>query len=195
MRNRTVCNTYMMHQSPARRIPSFVDSNATSINISQVAQVNEIFKRVDIDRKGFLSRSEFKIALVGLLSYIPSKFEIDQMLASLRFTDDDVKVTCTDLISLISARLSIPETDMIRQTFSSFDLNCNGFITPQEMKKLCSHYATFIPETVIERAFAVADEDGDGRLSYREFVSLMSRANAIWKSEEGASKVKGSNFG
>ncbi|TPX33258.1 hypothetical protein SmJEL517_g03885 [Synchytrium microbalum] len=139
-----------MQRSPPRRGTKF-GSNYLKLG-SQLANIKEVFRRADTDAKGYLTRKDFKIALVGLLAYVPSKFEIDQMLSS----------------------ISRSETG-------------NGYVSLEDMKKVVHHHASFIPEMVIEQAFASADLDGDGRLSYREFSSMVARAEAIWRTEDSVS--------
>ena len=51
------------------------------------------------------------------------------------------------------------------------------------MKKICSQYARFVSESVVEQAFSIVDQDRDGKLSYREFASMMNSANVIWTKE------------
>lgn len=43
------------------------------------ADIREVFLRCDREGKGYLIRPDFKVAIVGLLGYKPSKFEVEYM--------------------------------------------------------------------------------------------------------------------
>ncbi|WAR19118.1 EFC11-like protein [Mya arenaria] len=120
--------------------------------------ISRVFMTNDTDNKGFLSRADLKVAVVELLGYKPTKYEADQML---RDYGDNVSETLRGLreeqfVACMSEKMAgLDEDDEIRHTFMAFDMHCRGFLTLDDVKKV------------------EVDQDGDGRVSFRDFQFLM----------------------
>ncbi|XP_018426569.1 PREDICTED: EF-hand calcium-binding domain-containing protein 11 [Nanorana parkeri] len=85
-----------------------------------------VFAACDVGRKGYLSREDFKVAVVMLFGYKPSKLEVDSMLSSksggIR-EEEFVKMMSVKR----SAQLNFGEQ---RQIFSAFDTYWKWIGTP-----------------------------------------------------------------
>ncbi|XP_045165954.2 EF-hand calcium-binding domain-containing protein 11-like isoform X2 [Mercenaria mercenaria] len=102
----------------------------------------KIFHGADEGRKGYLSRTDLKVAMVELLGYKPTKFEVNHLLQTYgEDIDDQVKG--------------------------------RGFLTLDDVKKVFSKVAPHVPEQTVHSAFREIDQDGDGRVSYKDFEFLM----------------------
>ena len=80
--------------------------------------------------------------------------------------------------------------DDIRQIFISLDISCtffnhmiltqigSGFVTVQNLQRIVKDLALPIPQTTLTQIFRVIDSDGDGRVSFRDFETMM-RTNPL----------------
>jgi len=67
--------------------------------------------------------------------------------------------------------------DEIKKAFQKYDLDGNGYITVAEAHKVLEAELCFDPERT-EKLIKVYDRNGDGRLSYEEFIWF------YWKIQE-----------
>ena len=56
-----------------------------------------------------------------------------------------------------------------------FDKNKDGFVDAKELKKVTTTLGETLTNEEVDAFMAEADIDGDGRLSYDEFVKMMLR--------------------
>eukprot|EP00057_Strongylocentrotus_purpuratus_P020723 XP_011675197.1 PREDICTED: EF-hand calcium-binding domain-containing protein 11-like [Strongylocentrotus purpuratus] len=128
------------------------------------------FNECDEDEKGFLSREDLKVAVVRLIGYKPSKFEVDELMKNI----DGPGMTSNDFISAMKPKLAALDPDEhIRQIFVAFDTKCRGFLTMEDVEKACKLVAPKIQPHQVQKAFSELDGDGDGRVSYRDFEFMM----------------------
>ncbi|XP_052769071.1 EF-hand calcium-binding domain-containing protein 11-like isoform X2 [Mya arenaria] len=105
-----------------------------------------------------------------------SRYEADQML---RDYGDNVSETLRGLreeqfVACMSEKMAgLDEDDEIRHTFMAFDMHCRGFLTLDDVKKVFASHAPHVPVPTIHSAFREVDQDGDGRVSFRDFQFLM----------------------
>ncbi|KAJ3204734.1 EF-hand calcium-binding domain-containing protein 11 [Dinochytrium kinnereticum] len=137
--------------------------------------IKEVFKRSDEGSKGYLNKTDLKVAYLGLLGYKPSKFELEQIKRTFDF--ETRGMTETEFIKLMSPRLAkIDCDDWIRGVFLALDRSGNGYISLRDLSLTSSQLTSFVPSYVIERCFAEVDTNGDGKVGFREFDIMMKRA-------------------
>ncbi|KAI9361166.1 hypothetical protein DFJ73DRAFT_42092 [Zopfochytrium polystomum] len=133
--------------------------------------VREVFYRADNGCKGYLDRSELEVALRGLLGYLPSEFELDQIEAVAAAGGQ--KLTLAVFSGILAPRLArLHQNDMIREMFLALDAGGRGYITLSDLREASKCSAPFVPEEVVELAFGAVDNDGDGKVSFREFEAI-----------------------
>ena len=57
-----------------------------------------------------------------------------------------------------------------------FDRNKDGYVDAKELKKVTTTLGQQLTNEEVDAFMAEADIDGDGRLSYEEFVNMMLRS-------------------
>ncbi|KAH3844952.1 EF-hand calcium-binding domain-containing protein 11-like [Dreissena polymorpha] len=141
-----------------------------------VALIQRVFHTNDEGKKGYLTRVDLKVAVVELLGYKPAKFEVNQIFEkyAVEVAEDIQGLHLEGFTSCMCAKLAgQDEDDEIRHTFMALDAQCRGFLTLEEVKKAFSSVAPHVPEQVIHSAFREIDQDGDGRVSFKDFQFLM----------------------
>ena len=58
--------------------------------------------------------------------------------------------------------------------FKAFDLNGDGFITPEELKTVLNKQNASLNDDQVNAFLKAADTNGDGKIDYPEFLKLMS---------------------
>ena len=65
------------------------------------------------------------------------------------------------------------EDKYLKSLFSSLDRNNNGLISIHEIRYIVTHSCKDISESDIETIMKEADTDGDGLISFEEFMTIM----------------------
>uniref|UniRef100_A0A8C0GBX5 EF-hand calcium binding domain 11 n=1 Tax=Chelonoidis abingdonii TaxID=106734 RepID=A0A8C0GBX5_CHEAB len=123
-----------------------------------------VFEACDEDKKGYLSREDFKVAVVMLFGYKPSK-------ANALVWHQRPNASTRNWITKKAAQLHHSE---IRQIFTAFDMQYRGFLTLEDFKRAFNSIAPKLPERIIVEAFREVDQDSDGHVSFKEFESAMN---------------------
>uniref|UniRef100_A0A8B9SK33 EF-hand calcium binding domain 11 n=1 Tax=Anas platyrhynchos TaxID=8839 RepID=A0A8B9SK33_ANAPL len=131
-----------------------------------------VFEVCDDDNKGYLSREEFKVAVVLLFSYKPSKVEVDAVMSSVK--PENSGILFEKFLDLMSARKAAQlYNSETWQIFTAFDVQSRGFLTFEDFKKTFNSVSSKLPESVIPEAFREVDQDSDGCISFKDFESAM----------------------
>ncbi|KAL1553478.1 putative calcium-binding protein CML47 [Salvia divinorum] len=70
-----------------------------------------------------------------------------------------------------------PLLDEVREAFRVFDENDDGFVDAEELKKVMSSLGLVgLSQQECERMIMVFDDDGDGRISFGEFVKIIEES-------------------
>lgn len=129
-----------------------------------------------------LTREDYKVAIVDLLGYKPSKYELDSVWAECAGCHDKEEGEGMDELTftaLMTKRLVQKDIDeWIRQIFVSFDVHLNGFITLESCQRVFSEVAPLIKPSQIKKWFQEVDIDNDGRVTYRDF-ELMVKSHTL----------------
>ena len=159
------------------------------------------FRHADEDDKGFLTPSDYKVAVLELCGYKPSKYEIDAVWSKLspplasasnaQCPDAGTACEVTDsvrdphfhqeaamdqptFVSMMVERLAQKDKDeLIRQVFIAFDVHLRGFITTSDCIQAFKEVSPHISEELVSRLFDEVDNDSDGRVTFRDFEMMM----------------------
>ncbi|XP_061467921.1 EF-hand calcium-binding domain-containing protein 11 isoform X3 [Rhineura floridana] len=133
----------------------------------------EAFEACDEGNKGYLNREDYKIAVVMLFGYKPSKVEVDSVMASVK--QNQSGVSREQFINLMSTKKAAHFCHSeVRQLFTAFDRQCKGFLSLEDFKKAFHVVAPKLPERIVVEAFREVDQDSDGHISFKDFQSAMN---------------------
>ena len=160
------------------------------------------FRHADEDDKGFLTPTDYKVAVLELCGYKPSKYEINAVWSKLSpppvsasntqqcpdvetagnvitdFTSDPslqgVGINQPTFVSMMVERLGQKDKDeLIRQVFIAFDVHLRGFITTSDCIQAFKEVSPHISEELVGRWFDEVDSDSDGRVTFRDSEMMM----------------------
>ena len=90
-------------------------------------------------------------------------------------TNDNGTIEFNEFLQVMSENLQ--ETDLeqdLRMAFKLFDEDDNGLISAEELRKVLASLQMDYSDAEIDKMVEEADLDGDGFISYNEFVLLIT---------------------
>ena len=112
---------------------------------------------------------------VGVLSHVQPWFTDEEILDMIHLVDEDGDGTIDfeEFILLMEMKMndSDEEQDII-EVFKVFDNDGNGYITAAELRHVMTNLEEKLTDEEIDEMINEADIDGDGQISYNEFVSV-----------------------
>ncbi|XP_036363334.1 EF-hand calcium-binding domain-containing protein 11-like isoform X2 [Octopus sinensis] len=146
-----------------------------TLQAEDISLLRNVFKEFDEGNKKYLSREDIKMSILCLFGYKPSKYETDRIMQA--YSDEfneEMGLTLESFIKAMTPKMAArDENEEIRLTFMAFDFSCHGFLTIADLKKVFKEVAPKFPEENIEVIFREVDQDGDGRVSFKDFEFMM----------------------
>ncbi|CAO4385857.1 unnamed protein product [Caenorhabditis nigoni] len=153
-----------------------VDYSKTQITASNCKNKIEEYKRAfnffDANNDGRITIDELEKAMQKC-GQRPTKLEL-RLIMYHGDNDQNGVITFDEFAHLMNGTSSMNQYtyDQLREQFDMFDKDKDGFIEKMEMLSIVrelSLQASF-PRQVVEQLFNEADIDGDGKISFEEFV-------------------------
>ncbi|XP_022361253.1 EF-hand calcium-binding domain-containing protein 11 isoform X2 [Enhydra lutris kenyoni] len=133
----------------------------------------KVFKACDEDNKGFLSREDFKVAVLMLFGYKPSKIEADFAMSSVNPHASGILLE--EFLSIVRKKKEVRlHWNEIRHIFTAFDRHYHGYLTLEDFKEAFKQVAPKLSERTVLDAFREVDQDSDGLVSFRDFEYAMN---------------------
>ena len=79
-----------------------------------------------------------------------------------------------DSFSLLVCSFLFPQNQDLRQAFMLFDKDKSGYIEAREIREVTTTMGMPLSLEELEDFMKMADQNGDGRLDYNEFVKAMT---------------------
>ncbi|XP_061012429.1 EF-hand calcium-binding domain-containing protein 11 isoform X3 [Dama dama] len=112
----------------------------------------EVFKACDEDNKGYLSREDFKVAVVMLFGYKPSKIEADSVMSSVDPNTSGIQLK--EFLDIIRKKKEAQVyCNEVRHIFTAFDRHYRGYLTLEDFKKAFKQVAPKLSERIILEVF------------------------------------------
>ena len=99
----------------------------------------------------------------------PTESELRSMV-----TSSDCTIDFNEFMSSFQRKLIDSDTEEeLVEAFKTFDLDENGTISADELKYVMTNMGENLSDNEIEEMIVEGDVDGDGLISYEEFVRMM----------------------
>ncbi|XP_057398230.1 EF-hand calcium-binding domain-containing protein 11-like isoform X2 [Balaenoptera acutorostrata] len=113
----------------------------------------EVFKACDEENKGCLSRENFKVAVVMLFGYKPSKIEADAVMSSV--DPNTSGILLKEFLDIVRKKKEAQlYRNEIRHIFTAFDRHYRGYLTLEDFKKAFKQVAPKLSERIILEVFS-----------------------------------------
>lgn len=142
---------------------------ATNLPREEIEGLKQMFTAIDTDRSGTITVEELKKELRK------KKFQISD--GEMQKIMDDIDVDGNGVIDyneFIAATMNVNKLENEEQlvkAFEHFDTDNSGYITRDELMEALTKYGNV--DENIEQILRDVDKDGDGRIDYGEFRSMM----------------------
>ena len=139
----------------------------------QMSEFKETFLLFDKDGDGSISAKELGIVMRSL-GQNPTEADIQRMINEADMDMNDV-IDFEEFVLLMERQVtSADRKNEIRQAFSLFDKNGNGFITASEIKRVMTNLGEKLTAEEVDEMIREADIDGDGQINYEEFPKIVA---------------------
>ncbi len=142
-----------------------------NLSEQEICELREAFNIFDKDSDGAIALDKLILLLKSLKQNLTQN-EIKELAE----TFGNLKINFNQFLIIMAKRIekkNIDEDKYFRSLFDVMDRNKNGKISIEEIKYLISHSNVDISEEDIKFLTKEADSDGDGLISYDEFLIFM----------------------
>jgi len=160
-----------------KRQHSSTRKQAEFYNISEekLHEYKEAFNMLDENCDGLISAAEIK-SMFAKIEQPVSDDEVKVMLKEIDL-DGNEFIDLDEFIQMMvkyETRITPEQYEIsLRKVFEIFDLDKNSFITETELKEVMAKLGEHLSDEEVSDMIRVADEDGDGRINFKEFRTVM----------------------
>jgi len=136
----------------------------------------KVFKAFDKNGDGKLSYEEVKDGYLDHYGKVMSDEEVHAMFDSVD-TDKSGFIDYSEFVVAAMAESQLTSNDKLQAAFKMFDKDGSGIISGDEIREVLSFGGTStMSKEQIDVIIKQVDENGDGEISYEEFVDMMKKA-------------------
>ncbi|KAJ7295996.1 hypothetical protein O6H91_Y150600 [Diphasiastrum complanatum] len=149
-----------------------------ALTSEQLKEIREVFSMFDKDGDGSISEMEMA-ALFEYLGLTPDATEVRAVVQKADKNSNGLIEFC-ELLDLLAPEVSQQvnyNSQELLSLFQAFDRDGNGFITAVELAHSMARLGHPLSVRDLSDMISAADSDGDGRISYPEFVSALTKAS------------------
>ena len=158
------------------RIKNFDPSLYERDNLTRddIIEIKNAFDMFDIDNNGTINPNELKNAMENQ-GYKNMNSTVFNLVSNMP-VDGIEKVNFEQYIELMSKE-AVDDTSVeeIRRLFRMFDVEGTGFIELSNLKRIARELGESLDERDMRELLKQSDLDGDGRVSFQDFYSIMNK--------------------
>merc|ERR1712110_1316814 len=138
----------------------------------QVSEFKEAFSLFDKDAHGSVTSAELG-TVMRALGQNPTDAELQDMINEVD-SDGNGSIDFPEFLDMMSRKMKDADSEEeIKEAFRVFDADNNGFITAKELRIVMANLGEKLTNDEVEEMIKEADQDGDGRVNFEEFASMM----------------------
>jgi calcium-dependent protein kinase len=144
---------------------------ATQCSSEEIAELINMFVKLDKNRDGTLSLSDVEAAL----SYTDlSLSDLEAMINAID-TDGSGNIDLTEFIAAMMSKRIYMSQEKLWNAFKRFDVKASGKITADGLKEVLDREDLVTDPNYFTEMIREADINGDGTIDFEEFVQMMDR--------------------
>ncbi|XP_022171431.1 calmodulin-A-like [Myzus persicae] len=168
---------YKNEYSRIRKLTSRYDirtqSNEFGLSEDQVAEFKEAFMLFDKDHDGRITEAELGVVMRSL-GQRPTETDLRGMVKEVD-KDGNGSIEFDEFLLMMARKLKAADgEEEMHQAFRVFDKNGDGFITFDELKRVMCSIGERLTDEEIEDMIKEADLNGDKKIDYKEFITIIS---------------------
>jgi len=158
--------------------------------LKTIKSVKDAFRKIDADGDGGITYQEFKNGMTSVVTL--SDGELKAVFA-VGDVDCDGNISFIEFAKMVipsaeekicELKKSLGSANKVEEAFKKFDINNDGKISKEELKKGLRLNGMKFTDVEIETIFEVADLDGDGEISLSEFENLLGTSPSFGRIED-----------
>jgi calcium-dependent protein kinase len=130
-----------------------------------------VFKTFDKNGDGKLSMDEVKMGYIEHYGRVMSDEEVEKMFKMVD-SDNSGFIDYSEFVVAAMNEKSLTTNDKLQAAFKMFDKDGSGVISADEIKEVLGFNGN-LDKAAIDLIMRQVDENGDGEISFEEFVSMM----------------------
>ncbi|XP_062154073.1 probable calcium-binding protein CML25 [Alnus glutinosa] len=143
-----------------------------------VAELEQVFKRFDINGDGKISSSELG-SILGSLGHPATEEELDKIIKEVD-TDGDDHINLQEFVELNTKGVDSDEAlENLKDAFSTYDIDGNGLISADELHKVLKSLNDDYSLSECQKMINRVDRNGDGMISFEEFKVMMLQGSRL----------------
>ncbi|GMY18216.1 probable calcium-binding protein CML25 [Fagus crenata] len=149
-------------------------SRSTSLNktAEQMAELEQVFKKFDVNGDGKISSSELG-SIMGSLGHPATEEELEKMIREVD-ADGDGYIDLNEFVELNTKGVDSDEAlENLKEAFSVYDIDGNGVISAEELLKVMRSLGDECSLAECKKMISGVDRNGDGMISFDEFKVMM----------------------
>ncbi|XP_049375906.1 calmodulin-2/4-like [Solanum verrucosum] len=145
---------------------------ADQLTDDQIFELTEAFSLLDKYGDGCIATKEFEI-VIRSLGHNPTEAELQDMINELD-ADGNGTIDFPEFLNLMARKMKDTGWEAeLKEAFRVFDKDQNGFISAAELRHILTNFREVFTDEEVDEMIRDADVDGDGQISYEEFVKLL----------------------
>jgi len=146
-------------------------ANQISIN-EEIKKLKEEFDKIDVNKDGEISKDELIKCLESIYPSQVAKYKAEAIFKEIDFNNDG-SINFSEFLTVNMQKEKLLNEETLDKAFRMFDLDGNGYITIDELKKT-------MPLEITTKAgwrslVSEVDKDGDYQISFKEFKEMMEK--------------------
>ena len=146
-------------------------TNQISIN-EEIKKLKEEFDKIDVNKDGEISKDELIKCLESIYPSQEAKLRANAIFQEIDFNNDG-SINFSEFLTVNIQKEKLLNEETLDKAFRMFDLDGNGYITIDELKKT-------MPLEITTKAgwrnlVSEVDKDGDYQISFKEFKEMMEK--------------------
>ena len=146
-------------------------ANQISIN-EEIKKLKEEFDKIDVNKEGEISKEELIKCLETIYPSQEAKLRAENIFKEIDFNNDG-SINFSEFLTVNIQKEKLLSEETLDRAFKMFDLDGNGYITIDELKKAMPLEIT--TKSGWRKLVSEVDKDGDYQISFREFKEMMEK--------------------
>ncbi|KAG8062372.1 hypothetical protein GUJ93_ZPchr0003g16838 [Zizania palustris] len=145
---------------------------ADRLTEEQIAELKEAFNLFDKDGDGVIT----SIELGTVLSSLGQNYTEAELQDMIKYADADLNgvIDFHEFLNVMAHKMpDAVSENAVREAFNLIDKDKNGYICADELRQVMGNLGEKLTDQEVADMIKEADLDGDGLISYEDFVKLM----------------------